>query len=91
MGVRAHIVLAEELLRSVDRIAGRRGRSRFVEEAVREKLARDVLSVALQDSAGVLDSEHYPEWATPETVSVWVRAIRRLDDRRAERKLRERT
>lgn len=84
--MRAHIILPEELLEEVDRVAGRRRRSRFVEAAVREKLARDALSLALEQSAGILNPSDYPEWATPERTSDWVRASRAQDEARLERK-----
>ncbi len=82
MSVRAHVVLPEDLLERVDRVAGKRRRSRFVEEAVREKLAREALSAALEMGAGVLDPNDYPEWSSPESTSRWVAARRELDRRR---------
>ena len=86
--MRAHIILPEELLKEVDRVAGRRRRSRFVEAAVREKLTRDTLYLALEKSAGILDPSDYPEWETPEETSTWVRANRDQDEARLERKTR---
>ncbi|MBI2939721.1 MAG: hypothetical protein HYY04_04720 [Chloroflexi bacterium] len=87
MTARAHIVLPEELLSQVDRVAGKRKRSHFVEEAIREKLAREALSAALRKTAGILDPADYPEWETPEGISAWVRASRQLDEARLARKL----
>jgi len=75
------------MLREVDEIAGTRKRSRFVEEAVREKLERERLGRALRRTAGVIDPRDHPEWATPEKVSEWVRESRRRDDEATERKL----
>ncbi len=85
---RAHLVLPEELIEEVDRIAGKRKRSRFVEEAIREKLSREKMRVALDESVATIDLADYPEWQTPEGVSEWVRAGRRHDDERLDRKLR---
>jgi predicted transcriptional regulator len=76
------VVLPEDLLERVDRVDGKRRRSRFVEEAVREKLAREELGAALEAGAGILDREDYPEWSTPEQTSRWVSALRELDRRR---------
>lgn len=90
MPTRAHIVLPEDLLAEVDRVAGKRKRSRFVEAAVREKLSREALSIALRESAGVIDLTSYPEWKSPEKISAWVRAIRREDVGRLSRKLKSR-
>lgn len=87
--MRAHIVLAEDTIKDVDRFAGKRRRSRFVEVAVREKLARERLSRALAETAGVLSLSKYPEWETPETASRWVAARRGEDNKSLLSKLRK--
>ena len=71
-----NLTLPPDLVAQVDEIAGPRGRSRFVEEAVRRELRRERLREALERTAGVLNAEDYPEWATPEKVVEWVRAQR---------------
>lgn len=86
--MRTHIVVPEALVREVDRVAGKRRRSRFVEEAIREKLSRQALSAALAEAAGVLSPADYPEWDTPEKVTTWVKAGRQEDDARLARELR---
>ncbi len=78
--MRAHLVLPEDLVEAVDSVAGKRKRSQFVEEAVREKLAREMLGVALRESAGSIQPSDYPEWETPEKTSAWVRSIRGGDE-----------
>lgn len=80
--MRAHIVLPEQLIDEVDRVAGRRRRSRFVEVAIREKLAHEALGSALRESAGVLRPDDYLAWKTPSRTSAWVRASRAKDDER---------
>jgi Arc/MetJ-type ribon-helix-helix transcriptional regulator len=87
MNVRTHVVLPENLIREVDRRVGARRRSRFIEEAIRERLAREALSSALRESAGVLEGKNYPDWDSPEDVSGWVRGSRREDDARLKRRL----
>ncbi len=87
MPMRAHIILPEELLKAVDRVAGKRKRSHFVESAIREKLSREALSAALKESAGSIDLKCYPDWKTPEDVSDWVESIRREDNVRLSRKI----
>src|SRR4051812_30148801 len=86
--MRTHIVVPEELIEEVDRVAGKRRRSRFVEEAIREKLSRQSQGDALAATAGVLSPSEYPEWKTPEKVSAWVKAGRQEDQTRLVRKLR---
>ncbi len=79
MGARVHVTLPADLLERVDRVAGKRRRSRFVEEAVREKLAREAQRATLEAGAGILSQEDYPEWSTPEDISRWVSNLRQAD------------
>jgi metal-responsive CopG/Arc/MetJ family transcriptional regulator len=51
---RTNLSLPEELLDQVDELAGPRGRSRYVADAVRERLRRDRLLRAIDASAGSL-------------------------------------
>lgn len=44
---RIHVVLPRDLVEAIDRIAGRRKRSQFIVEAVREKLTRERQTDAL--------------------------------------------
>lgn len=79
MAVRTNLLLPEDLVAEVDRIAGPRNRSRYVAEALRARVRRDRLREAVEATFGVLDPKDYPEWSTSEKVVEWVRA------RRAER------
>ena len=83
--VRTHVVLSEDLVRAVDALAGKRRRSRFIEDAVREKLKRETLLSALRETAGTISSADHPHWDTPEQVASWVRDLRRESDRRIDR------
>lgn len=80
--MRTHVVLAEELVRAIDALVGKGKRSRFIEEAAREKLRREALLYALEETAGVLAAEEHPQWATPECVASWVRESRKQADDR---------
>jgi metal-responsive CopG/Arc/MetJ family transcriptional regulator len=76
MNVRTNLLLPKDLVAEVDRHAGRRGRSRYVADALRERLRRDRLQDAVRSTAGVLSAEDYPHWATSELVQAWVRERR---------------
>jgi hypothetical protein len=73
---RTHVVLDDDVIEAIDQVAGERGRSRFLEDAAREKLARLDLDRALRDSAGIVDPDDHPEWADEESATAWVRTIR---------------
>jgi metal-responsive CopG/Arc/MetJ family transcriptional regulator len=76
MNVRTNLLLPRDLVEEVDRVAGERGRSRYVADALRAKLRRDRLREAIDATAGVLSAEDYPEWTTSDKVVEWVRARR---------------
>lgn len=76
MAVRTNLLLPEELVREVDRIAGPRNRSRFFAEAAAAKVKRERLRLAFEQAAGIAKTEDYPHWATSEDVVRWVRARR---------------
>jgi metal-responsive CopG/Arc/MetJ family transcriptional regulator len=72
---RTNLTLPEELLRQVDEIAGPRGRSRYVADAVAQRVKRDRLLRALDASFGSL----VPKDGRPMTrdeVSAWVEELR---------------
>jgi hypothetical protein len=79
---RAHVVLPTALLTSVDRLVGRRARSRFVAQAVAEKLARLRRERLLGEAAGALAGRDIPGW---EDGAAWVREGRAQDAARSHR------
>ena len=76
---RAHIVMPAELVEEIDAQVGPRRRSRFVQEAVEEKLRRQRLQASLTEMAGSLADVDIPGWVTSEAAAEWVRALRRGD------------
>jgi len=74
MSVRTNLLLPEDLVEQLDRVAGPRGRSRYVAEAVRERLRRDGRMGALRQAAGAW--KDHPLFPTDESVVEWVRAGR---------------
>lgn len=83
--MRMHLILSEDLVNRIDKVVGKRKRSRFVEEAVREKLRKETLIAAVEQTAGVLAKGDRSEWATPEGTAAWVRDTRRRNDERIDR------
>jgi len=71
-----NLSLPEDLVAELDAVAGRRNRSAFVEEAIRVRLKREKLRIAMERARGILTAEDYPEWATSEKVVEWVREQR---------------
>lgn len=77
--VRTHVVMSEEVLGEIDRRVGARGRSRFLEEAAREKLARMELEEALEATRGIARGSRYEHWRDRDATATWVRAGRSAD------------
>jgi len=85
MGTKAHLVLPQEILDEVDRVAGKRKRSLFIAEATREKLEREAFRKALGETSGAWTQENHPELAAPRSVERYVREQRRGYRRRLKR------
>jgi metal-responsive CopG/Arc/MetJ family transcriptional regulator len=87
--LRTHIILPDRLIEEIDGLVGKRKRSRFVEEAIREKLKRGALLKAIKNTAGMLPAEEYPAWETSDKAAEWVRESRQGDVERLGKSWRE--
>ena len=81
---RAHIVMSAELIAEIDAQVGPRRRSRFIEDAVTEKLRRQRRVEAFDRVVGSLKDVDIPGWETPETAAQWVHDLRRHPEKLAE-------
>ncbi len=86
--IRAHILLPEELVGQIDRLVGRRGRSRFLVLAATNELRRQRQLAALQKAAGSWKDENHPELTRG--AEKWVNRLRRESDKRLESRRRRR-
>lgn len=71
---RTNLTLPEDLLAEVDSLAGPRGRSRYVAEAVAQRVKRDKLGKAIRETAGIMVGS--PGWMSPDEVVAWVDFLR---------------
>jgi len=78
---KAHLIFPEELLQAIDKLVGKRGRSKFVVEATRKELKRIQFLQALQEAAGSWKDEEHPELQEKGTYQ-WVREQREMEDGR---------
>lgn len=72
---RAHVTIPVELMKEIDALVGRRGRSRFLEEAAAEKL-QVIRRVAAFERALAAPTAGPLEWDTVESTAAWVRELR---------------
>lgn len=75
---KAHLVFPEDLLQSIDKLVGKRKRSKFVVEAARKELKRIQFLQALREAAGSWKDENHPELKNKGTYQ-WVREQRQQD------------
>lgn len=76
---RAHVTMPVELAEEIDALVGRRGRSRFLEEAAAEKL-QILRRVAAFERATATPTDTIPEWDTRESTAEWPRELRQDRD-----------
>jgi predicted transcriptional regulator len=72
--VPVNMTLPRDLVDELDEITGARGRSAFVEEAIRYRLRREQMRRAWEAARGMLKDD--PRFPTSEAVVEWVRALR---------------
>lgn len=77
MAVRTNLLLPEDVVQELDRVAGPRGRSRYVAEAVRERIRREERHRLLKEIVGAW--KDHPLFPTSDSVYEWVRELRRED------------
>jgi hypothetical protein len=82
MDTRIHIVLPKAIVKEIDELVGPRKRSEFIANTIENQLIRERQLKAIEQTAGILKAEDYPEWSTPEKVSAWVRRSRQIDNDR---------
>ena len=73
---RTNVTIPADLLAEVDKLAGPRGRSAFVAGAVADRVKRERLRLALDQTRGVLVGT--PGYMTPEESYRWVREQREI-------------
>jgi hypothetical protein len=85
MKTKAHLVIPQDILEEVDRVAGKRRRSLFIAEATKEKLERDRFLRVLEETSGAWTDSNHPELKTTKDVDRYVREKRKSYRRRTER------
>jgi Arc/MetJ family transcription regulator len=71
---RTNVTLPAELLAQVDELAGPRGRSRYVADAVEKQVRRDRQRKVFAETAGVMAGK--PGWMNPDEALAFARMLR---------------
>lgn len=73
--MRTNVVLPDELIREIDKIAGTRKRSEFIAETLRGRLYREKLDKALTKARGILKDDS--RFSTRVKVRSYIRKFRK--------------
>ena len=80
---RAHVVLSEDLVREIDKIAGSRGRSAFLADLAGREIKRQQLLGLFKREEAIWKDEDHPE--LEHGAAAWVRKIRAENEDRQEK------
>lgn len=78
--MRTNVVLSDDLVAEIDKLAGVRKRSKFLEEAARERVEREKLHAAFEKARGILKDD--PRFSTRAKVRKYIRNFRRKNSYR---------
>jgi metal-responsive CopG/Arc/MetJ family transcriptional regulator len=81
-GKRTHVVIPETLVRAIDALVGKRGRSVFIAEAAARELERRQLLEALGQASGAWKDINHPE--LKDGAAAHIAAQRHEDEKRDE-------
>lgn len=79
---RAHVIIPEDIVQSIDMLVGKRKRSKFITEAAKKELKRLKLKKALEKAKGAWSDKDHPEFARKGGTYKWVRALREIEEKR---------
>ena len=81
---KTHLVFPEVILKEIDKLVGKRKRSRFVVEATERALKRMRLLKAIKEAAGSWKDKDHPELLKMGTYK-WIRKLRKEGEERLKR------
>lgn len=77
-----HLTIPFELAKEVNKLAGERGRSKFIAEALNEKIQKEKFKTAVKECAGAWKVENHSELTSENKVSEYIDNIRKQSSER---------
>lgn len=74
--IATNLSLPKDLVEELDAVAGKRNRSAYVEETLRQRLRRERIRRAWESVRGAWAGKGPAEWDEADGVANWVRALR---------------
>lgn len=84
---RAHVIVDESILKEIDRLAGKKKRSSFIEDAAKKELQRLNQLALLKKLKGTWKDEDHPDMKGKDGTYRWVRKLRQEDEKTLREKL----
>ena len=78
----AHVILPVDLMADIDKLVGKRGRSAFISEIIRDEIQRRQQRTALQSAQDAWKDSDHPE--LKDGAAAWVRKMRAESEKRME-------
>jgi hypothetical protein len=83
--VKTHVMFPAELLEAIDKTAGNRKRSKFIVQAVKEKLQALKIQQALNTAAGCWKDSNHPDLKTEKDIRTYLKKTREITEKRIRR------
>ncbi len=77
---RIHVICDPELLKRLNKLSGARSRSKFITEAIREKISREELKSVVSECAGAWKIENHKNLKTINSVIEEINDLRKDSD-----------
>ena len=70
------VTLPKDLLDRLNQVVPARGRSRFITEAIEQRLVAEEQMAVLNETAGAWSDEHHPDLRTDSQIDQWIQDLR---------------
>ena len=70
------VTLPKDLLDRLNQVVPARGRSRFITEAIEQRLVAEEQLAVLNETAGASSDEHHPDLRTDSQIDQWIQDLR---------------
>ena len=81
---RMHVVIPEDTVRAIDSMVGKRQRSQFIAQVLKERLQQLRIIKAIDKAAGAWKNEDHPELAGRNGTKKWIKNLREESGRQME-------
>ena len=82
MKSKLHFTCSLDVVRELDELVGKRGRSKFITEAIKEKVSKEKFSFAVSECAGAWSDENHPGLDSTKKVTDYIDKIREDSQKR---------